>query len=107
MSLLNRRIGNQQSAETLASGRRAAVRAADRLIGAAAAQRVRWGVTGLATIFLLFLVASAGMRPVASAAPVDSQAEPLAVLGVAPGPGPSAFDAKGQPRPPALRPART
>ncbi len=107
MSLLNRRTGNQQSAEAVASGRYAAMRAADRLIGVAAAQRVRWGLTGLAAIFLLFLVASAGMRPGASAAPVDSQGEPLAVLGVAPGPGPAAFDAKGQPRQAAPKPSRT
>jgi hypothetical protein len=107
MSLLNRHNGNQQSAEAVATGRYAAVRAADRLIGAAAAQRVRWGLTGLAAIFLLFLVASAGMRPAASAAPVDSQAEPLAVLGVAPGPGPAKFDAQGQPRQAAPRPSHT
>ncbi|PZN92162.1 MAG: hypothetical protein DCF31_17405 [Alphaproteobacteria bacterium] len=81
--------------------------AADRLIGAATAQRARWGLTGLAAVFLLFLIASAGMRPGATAAPVDSQAEPLAVLGVAPGTGPARFDDKGQQRPTQVRASRT
>lgn len=103
MSLLNRLPGTRQSMESPAACRGAA----DRLIGAAAAQRVRWGVTGLAAIFLLFLIASAGMRPGASAAPVDSQAEPLAVLGVAPGTGPARFDHKGQRRPAQVRATRT
>lgn len=50
-------------------------------------QRVRIGLTGLAIIFLLVLIASAGLRPNRSMAPAGSQGETLAVLGVAPGPG--------------------
>lgn len=63
----------------------------------AVAQRIRVGLTGLAAIFLLVLVAAVGVRPGQSVArdqagmdarrtgPVAAgQAEPLAVLGVAP-----------------------
>ncbi len=50
-------------------------------------QRVRIGLTGLAIVFLLVLIAAAGLRPNRSMAPADSQGETLAVLGVAPGPG--------------------
>ncbi len=103
MSLLKRPNGHQQSSQAVVRNRSAAVR----LIGVAAAQRVRLGLTGLAAIFLLVLVTAAGMRPAPSAAPVDSHGEPLAVLGVAPGPGPANFDAKGQPRQAAPRPSQT
>lgn len=47
-------------------------------------QRIRIGVTMLATIFLIVLIAAAGMRPERSMAPADAQGDPLAQLGVAP-----------------------
>lgn len=70
----------------------ATARAAARLVQVSTAHRIRLGLTGLAAIFLLVMVAAAGMRPSPSAASVGSQAEPLAVLGVAPGAGPTQFD---------------
>lgn len=51
----------------------------------ASAQRIRVGLTGLAAIFLMVMVAAAGMRPAQSMAPADAHAETLSVLGVAPG----------------------
>jgi hypothetical protein len=56
-----------------------------------AGQRVRVGLTGLAAIFLLVLVAAAGLRPTETAAMSRAADEPLAVLGVAPGAGPAAL----------------
>lgn len=50
-------------------------------------QRVRVGLTGLAAIFLLVMIAAAGVRPAAHVAPIKGQAETLAVLGVAPSSG--------------------
>jgi len=50
-------------------------------------QRVRVGMTGLAFVFMLLLVAAAGMRPDRSVAPAGAQGETLALLGVAPGSG--------------------
>lgn len=50
-------------------------------------QRVRVGLTGLAAIFLLVLIAAAGIKPAASPVKPKAQAETLAVLGVAPGSG--------------------
>lgn len=50
-------------------------------------QRVRVGMTGLAFVFMLLLVAAAGMRPDRSVAPAGAQGETLALLGVAPGAG--------------------
>lgn len=50
-------------------------------------QRVRAGLTGLAAIFLMVLIAAAGMKPDRSVAPAGTHGETLAVLGVAPGPG--------------------
>jgi hypothetical protein len=47
-------------------------------------QRVRVGLTGLAFVFLLLVVAAAGMRPDRSVAPAGAQGETLALLGVAP-----------------------
>jgi hypothetical protein len=71
------------------------------------ARRLRLGLTGLAAIFLLVLIAAAGLRPSApSAAAPDSQAEPLAVLGVAPGAGPAATEVAKVPPPP-QRPRNT
>lgn len=48
-------------------------------------QRVRAGLTGLAAIFLMVLIAAAGMKPGRSAAAPGTHGETLAVLGVAPG----------------------
>ena len=42
-------------------------------------------MTGLAFVFMLLLVAAAGMRPDRSVAPANAQGETLALLGVAPG----------------------
>ena len=47
--------------------------------------RVRVGLTGLAFIFLLLLIAASGLRPDRSVAPDGAQGETLATLGVAPG----------------------
>ena len=47
-------------------------------------QRVRAGLTGLAAIFLMVLIAAAGLRPGRSAGHPAS-GETLAMLGVAPG----------------------
>lgn len=101
MSLLKSAHGAELQQDVAACGlgaARTAARTAERVIRVAAAQRVRWGLTGLAAIFLLVLVVSAGLRPAASVAPVDSHSEPLAVLGVAPGSGPAVFDRDGEPR---------
>ena len=48
-------------------------------------ERLRWGLTGLAAIFLIVMLAAARLGPTGN----DDQTgagEPLAVLGVAPGP---------------------
>lgn len=58
---------------------------AKRLARPGSGERLRWGLTGLAAIFLLVLVAAAGLRPRARAERPGT-GEPLAVLGVAPGP---------------------
>lgn len=50
----------------------------------ASGQRVRVGLTGLAAIFLLVLVATAGLRPGVQRGAPQAVDEPLAVLGVAP-----------------------
>ena len=75
MSLLQRKFGDKQSDRTAV--------AQDVGVG----QRVRVGLTGLAAIFLLVLVAAAGLRPAQSLATPQPTDEPLAVLGVAPGAG--------------------
>ena len=110
MSLLKSAGGAQLQQDSPACDRgaaaRTAARTAERVIRIAAAQRVRWGLTGLAAIFLLVLGVSAGLRPAAST-PVDSRSEPLAVLGVAPGSGPAVFDRDGEPRMKAARASRT
>ncbi len=68
------------------AGKRAA--AATGYDGAApTGQRIRIGLTMLAAIFLVVLVAAAGMRPHRSVAPADSAGEPLANMGLAPGAG--------------------
>jgi hypothetical protein len=74
---------------------------------ASTARRLRLGLTGMAAIFLLVLIAAAGLRPSApTAAAPESQAEPLAVLGVAPGAGPAATEVAKAPAPP-TRPRNT
>ncbi|WP_310475656.1 hypothetical protein [Sandarakinorhabdus sp.] len=47
--------------------------------------RLRWGLTGLAAVFLVVLAAAAGLRPTGRE-DKPGTGEPLAVLGVAPGP---------------------
>ena len=47
--------------------------------------RLRWGLTGLAGVFLVVLIAAASLRPTGREAQPGA-GEPLAVLGVAPGP---------------------
>lgn len=48
-------------------------------------ERLRWGLTGLAAIFLIVMIAAAGLRPVGNQ-DKPGTGESLAVLGVAPGP---------------------
>ena len=48
-------------------------------------ERLRWGLTGLAGVFLLVLITAAGLRP-AGNDDRPGTGESLAVLGVAPGP---------------------
>ena len=66
-------------------------------------QRIRLGITGLAAIFLIVLIAAAGLRPGRSVAPDGAQGDPLATLGVAPS---SAREAARRSDAPADRPAR-
>jgi hypothetical protein len=52
-------------------------------------ERLRWGLTGLAAIFLIVMLAAARLGPArVGRTPADQPGtgEPLAVLGVAPGP---------------------
>jgi hypothetical protein len=78
---------SQKSDLEVDAGRMNATR---RNVNAAAAHRIRMGLTGLATVFLLVMFAAAGMRPTpTAAAAVAPPAESLAVLGVAPGAGPA------------------
>lgn len=71
-------------------------------------QRIRIGLTGLAFVFLLVLIASAGMRPERSVAPEGAQGETLAMLGVVPGSGDEAVVRRNaqriQPRPQQMKP---
>ena len=48
-------------------------------------QRVRAGLTGLAAIFLMVLIAAAGLKPARPQVAARQPSETLAVLGVAPG----------------------
>ncbi len=60
-------------------------RAAPPRAPARSGERLRWGVTGLGAIMLIVMAAAAGMRPAGKEAQPGT-GEPLAVLGVAPGP---------------------
>ena len=76
MSLLQRKVGETPEVSLDAVGSTAPP------VGAG--QRVRVGLTGLAAIFLLVLVAAAGLRPGVSHSTPQAADEPLAMLGVAP-----------------------
>lgn len=66
-------------------------------------QRIRLGITGLGAIFLIVLVAAAGMRPDRSVAPAGAQGEPLAQLGITPS---SAREAADRHDTPTVKPTR-
>ena len=89
MSLLKRKFGatrdGQLAMPTDSAGGRDR-RSDDR---AGSGLRIRLGLTGLAAIFLLVLIAAAGLRTDQSQAAPETTGEPLAVLGVAPGAGPA------------------
>ncbi|MEI6486304.1 MAG: hypothetical protein WCO11_08560 [Sphingomonadales bacterium] len=72
-----------------ARSRRGSARSGDRL---------RWGLTGLAAIMLIVMVAAAGSRPTGRE-PQPGAGEPLAVLGVAPGPATKTDDSAAPPAP--------
>jgi hypothetical protein len=76
MSVLQRKLGEPQDVGLDAVDTGAAP--------VATAQRVRVGLTVLAAIFLIVLVATAGLRPPVSRGVPQAPDEPLAVLGVAP-----------------------
>lgn len=92
MLLLKQKFGNQDKGTAAEASRCEGLRQS-------AAHRIRLGITGLAAIFLLVMVAAAGLKPAASVAATDGQAEPLAVLGVAPGAPASMTVASRQPAP--------
>jgi hypothetical protein len=102
MSLLKRKFGEMPARSIAISGETTAIagRAPDaRGAGdrgpddrAGSGQRIRVGLTGLAAIFLLVLIAAAGLRPDQSRVTPETTSEPLAVLGVAPGAGPAGAD---------------
>jgi hypothetical protein len=52
-------------------------------------ERLRLGLTGLGAIFLIVMVVAAGLRPASRPTDPATQGESLAVLGVAPGAGPT------------------
>lgn len=88
MSLLTDTFGNTDSGSISGQESSAAPapgRSALRLVQRAAAQRIRLGLTGLAAIFLLVMIAAASLKPGHPVVSADSHTEPLAVLGVAPG----------------------
>ncbi len=58
-------------------------------------QRVRAGLTGLAAIFLMVLIAAAGLKPARPLAETRPPSETLATLGVAPGSGEIEHNATG------------
>lgn len=87
MSLLKRNFGARQTSQQALPIAGEAI--SDRVDSG---HRIRVGLTGLAAIFLLMLIAAAGLRPDRSMAAPDAAGEPLAVLGVAPGAGPAEAD---------------
>ena len=70
-------------------------------------QRVRVGLTGLAAIFLLVMIAAAGLKPAAKTVQPQGQGETLAVLGVAPSSGEAVKSAQTAATPPERRPSKT
>jgi hypothetical protein len=74
---------SEPQSRTLASRSNPAVAAVARVLPRG--ERLRWGLTGLAAVFLVVMVAAAGLRPTGREAKPGT-GEPLAVLGVAPGP---------------------
>ncbi len=70
-------------------------------------QRVRVGLTGLAAIFLLVMIAAAGLKPAAKTIQPQGQGETLAVLGVAPSSGDPVKPAHASPPPVARRPGNS
>jgi hypothetical protein len=102
MSLLERRFDDAGTAAAVVCRNGENVAA---VAEASAWRRIRLGLTGLAAIFLIVLIAAASLRPAGPSAARDPQAEPLAVLGVAPGAAPAEEIAKAPP--PAGRPSRT
>lgn len=102
MSLLERRFDDAGSAAAVVC------RNGEKMTAGAEAsawRRIRLGLTGLAAIFLIVLIAAVSLRPAGTAAAPDPQAEPLALLGVAPGAAPAEEIAKAPPPP--GRPSRT
>jgi hypothetical protein len=63
----------------------ASLNSARRLRAPANGERLRWGLTGLAAVFLIVMITAAGLRP-AGSGEKPGAGESLAVLGVAPGP---------------------
>jgi hypothetical protein len=105
MSLLKRKFGAMETSQQALPFAVAAT--SDRVDSG---HRIRVGLTGLAAIFLLMLIAAAGLRPDRSMAAPDAAGEPLAVLGVAPGAGPAGAERvstlTASARPATLRPKR-
>lgn len=100
MSVLQGKIEEQDSPDSIA-------RADAPMRALATGQRVRVGLTGLAAIFLLVLLAAAGLGPTEQLATPVSADEPLAVLGVAPGAGSATLVPAADPPPQANRPRRS
>lgn len=74
----------QPAGKMIGTGAFARLRRAER-----SGERLRWGLTGLAAIFLIVMLAAARLGPPRAgqaAADQPGAGEPLAVLGVAPGP---------------------
>jgi hypothetical protein len=63
-------------------------------------ERLRLGLTGLGAIFLIVMVVAAGLKPATRPRAAEPQGESLAVLGVAPGAGPTAPAAPAAPTAP-------
>ncbi len=89
MSLLKRKFGATHDGQLAMQADSIGVRDRGSDDRAGSGQRIRLGLTGLAAIFLLVLIAAAGLRPDQSRAASETTGEPLAVLGVAPGAGPA------------------